>query len=85
MKEDEREKGQEKEAFDPRGVMLQDMIGVPAFDQFIQAVVFDVPSLMSRPTARSSGTFALLREWITTCHARAPCGAHLSLDKRNRI
>ena len=42
MKEDE------KEAFERGGVMLQDMIGVPTFDPFIQAVGFDVPSLKSK-------------------------------------
>ena len=48
VKVDEREKGQEKEAFDRGGVMLQNMIGVPTLDQFIKAVVFDVPPLMSK-------------------------------------
>ena len=43
-----RVKEDEKEAFDRGGVMLQDRIGVPTFDPFIQAVGFDVPSLMSK-------------------------------------
>ena len=48
MKEDECEKGHEEEAFDGRGVMLQDMIGVPTLDQFVESVVFDVPSLVPK-------------------------------------
>jgi hypothetical protein len=48
MKEDECEKGHEKEAFDGRGVMLQDMIGVPTLNQFLESVVFDVPSLVPK-------------------------------------
>ena len=48
MKEDEREKRHEQEAFDGRGVMLQNMIGVPSLDQLIEAVVFDVPSLVPK-------------------------------------
>ena len=43
MKEDEGQKRHEQEAFDGSGVMLQDMIGVPALDQLIETVVFDVP------------------------------------------
>ena len=48
MKEDECEKGHEEEAFDGRTVMLQDMIGVPTLDQFVESVVFDVPSLVRK-------------------------------------
>ena len=58
VKEDEREKGHEREAFDRGGVMLQDMIGVPTFDQFIKAVVFDVPSLMSKTNSTFEGGLA---------------------------
>jgi hypothetical protein len=32
MKEDESEKGHEEEAFDGRGIILQNMIGVPTLD-----------------------------------------------------
>ena len=48
MKEDECEKGHEEEAFDGRGVMLQDMISVPTLNQFVESVVFDVPSLVPK-------------------------------------
>ena len=48
MKEDQRQKRHEQEAFDGSGVMLQYMIGVPTLDQFIEAVVFDVPSLVTK-------------------------------------
>ena len=48
MKEDECEKGHEEEAFDGSGVMLQNMIGVPTLDQFVESVVFDVPSLVRK-------------------------------------
>ena len=49
MKEDEWEKDhEEEEAFDGSGVMLQDMIGVPTLDQLVEAVVFDVPSLVPK-------------------------------------
>ena len=48
MKEDECEKGHEQEAFDGSGVMFQDMIGVPTLDQFVESVVFDVPSLVPK-------------------------------------
>ena len=48
-------KEDEKEAFDRGGVLLQDMIGVPAFDPFIQAVGFDVPSLMSKTDGTLEG------------------------------
>ena len=44
MKADEREEGHEQEAFDGGGVVLQEIIGVPAPDQFIEAVIFGVPS-----------------------------------------
>jgi hypothetical protein len=52
MKENERERGHEQEAFDSGGVMLQDMIGMPTRDQFIEAMVFDVPS----PVSKTDGT-----------------------------
>ena len=48
MKEDEGQKRHEQEAFDGSGVMLQDMIGVPTLNQLIEAVVFDVPSLVPK-------------------------------------
>src|SRR5438552_13647697 len=48
MKEDERQKRHEQEAFDSGGVMLQYMIGVPTLDQLIEAVVFDIPSLVPK-------------------------------------
>src|SRR5437879_2854267 len=56
MKEDERQKRHEQEAFDGAGVVLQDMIGVPTLDQLVEAVVFDVPSLAPKTTARATGT-----------------------------
>ena len=48
MKEDECEKGHEQKAFDGRSVMLQYMIGVPTLDQLVEAMVFDVPSLVPK-------------------------------------
>ena len=48
MKEDECEKGHEQKAFDGRSVMLQDMIGVPTLDQFVESVVLDIPSLVCK-------------------------------------
>jgi hypothetical protein len=38
MKEDERQKRHEQEAFDSSGVMLQYMIGVPTLDQLVETV-----------------------------------------------
>ena len=59
VKENQGQECHEQEAFDGSGVMLQNMIGVPALDQFIEAVVFDVPSLM--PKTDNSGHGNLLR------------------------
>src|SRR5664279_1851959 len=55
MKEDERQKRHEQEAFDGGGVVLQYMIGVPTLDQFIEAVVFDVPSLVPKTDGARHG------------------------------
>ena len=68
MKKDEREKGHEQEAFDRGGVMLQDMIGVPDFDQLIKAVVFDDPLLMSKTDGTLGGTSA---DGVVVTHTQA--------------
>src|ERR1035437_1773133 len=57
MKEDEREKRHEQEAFDGSGVMLQYMIGVPTLDQLILKPWFSMSHRWCpKPTARSTGT-----------------------------
>ena len=55
VKEDQREKGHQQEALDGGGVVLQHMIGVPTLDQFIEAVVFDAPSLVPKPDGAGHG------------------------------
>ena len=55
VKENERQEGHEQEAFDGGGVVLQEMIGVPTLDQFIEAVIFDVPSLMAKANGTLDG------------------------------
>lgn len=61
MNGDECEKGHEQEAFDGSGVVFQDTIGVPSrMDQFVEAMVFDVPSL----APKTDGTvYGKLRCW----------------------
>jgi len=39
VKQDEREEGHKQEALDGGVVVLQDMIGVPALDQFVKTVI----------------------------------------------
>ena len=58
--DDEREKRQEKEALDGSGVVLKDMIGVPTVDQLVEAMIFDVPSLVPKPDGTLQGN---LRRW----------------------
>ena len=41
--------------FDGGGVVLQDMIGVPTLDQLVEAVVFDVPSLVPKTDGACHG------------------------------
>ena len=46
MKDVVGEEGDEQEAFDGAGVMFENMIGMPLVDQFVEAMVFDVPTLV---------------------------------------
>ena len=55
MKEDEAEKGRQQEALNGGGIVRIDMIGVPAVDQFIEAMIFDFPSLVSESDAALGG------------------------------
>ncbi len=47
MKQDECVKSEKQEALDGVGVMGEHMAGFPAIDQFVEAVIFDIPALMS--------------------------------------
>jgi len=40
-----------------RGVMLEDVIGVPLVDQLVEAIILDIPSLVAKWTARSTETW----------------------------
>src|ERR1700722_8816468 len=60
VKEDQGQKCHEQEAFDSSSVVLQNMVGVPPLDQLIEAVIFDVPSLMPKTDYSGHGN---LRRW----------------------
>ena len=41
------QEGQQEECFDGVGLVLINVVGLPAIDQFIEAEVFNIPSLMT--------------------------------------
>ena len=47
MKDIAGEEGDQQETLDGVGIVLVDMIGMPALDQFVEPMIFDVPSLMT--------------------------------------
>jgi len=51
----EGEEGDQQEALDGVGVVPVDVVGVPAFDQFIEPVIFDIPSLVAEGDGRLGG------------------------------
>jgi hypothetical protein len=44
LKEDQGQEGERQEALDGRGAVPEDGIGVPAVDQFVEAVIPDIPA-----------------------------------------
>src|SRR6267143_1077074 len=46
VKEVVSQEGHEQKAFDGAGVMLEHMIGVPFVGQLVEAIIFDIPSLV---------------------------------------
>jgi hypothetical protein len=45
----------EQETFHGGAVVFQHMIGAPTLDQFVEAVVFDVPALVSKSDGAPHG------------------------------
>ncbi len=56
MKDVVGEKRHEQEAFDGAGRMFENVIGVPFVDQFVEAIILDIPTLWPRRTTRSVET-----------------------------
>ena len=48
MKEVVSQEGHEQKAFDGAGIMLEHMIGVPFVGQLVEAIILDIPSLVSQ-------------------------------------
>ena len=46
MKDVVSEEGHQQKALDRFGIMLEDMIGVPFVDQFVEGIILDIPSLV---------------------------------------
>ncbi len=49
------QEGYEQKAFDGAGIMLVDMIGVPFVGQLVEAIILDIPSLVSQTDDCSTG------------------------------
>src|SRR5207237_331429 len=48
VKDIESQEGDQQKALDGVGVMLVDVIGVPAVDQFVEPVIFNIPALVAQ-------------------------------------
>jgi hypothetical protein len=53
MKDVVSEEGHEEKTLDGTWVMLEDVIGVPFVDQLVEAIIFDIPSLVPRNGRRA--------------------------------
>ena len=42
------QKSHEQETFDGLGMVLKNMIGIPSGDQFVESIIFDIPSLVTK-------------------------------------
>ena len=60
MKDVVSEERDEQEAFDGAGVMLENVIGMPFVDEFVEAIILDVPTLVAETDHPLSGN---LRGW----------------------
>jgi hypothetical protein len=49
------QEGDQQEAFDGVGIVPVDMVGMPAVDQFVEAMVLDVPSLVTETDSPLGG------------------------------
>ena len=58
MKDVESQESHQQETFDGVGIVPENMIGIPAGDQFVKAIIFDVPALVSE-------TYDLVREQLS--------------------
>ena len=57
MKDVISEEGYEQEALDGAGFVLVDMIGVPFVGQLVEAIILDIPSLVSQTDDLLDGKF----------------------------
>ena len=55
VKDIEGEEGCQQEAFDGIGLVLIDMVGMPGIGQFVEAVIFDIPSLVAEGNGLRGG------------------------------
>ena len=56
LKDIEGQEGQQQEALNRIGAVHIDVVGMPAINQFVEPVVFDVPALVAEADARPVGT-----------------------------
>ena len=55
MKDVVSEERDEQEAFDGAGVMFENVIGMPFVDEFVEAIILDVPTLVAETDYALSG------------------------------
>ena len=57
MKDVAGEKGDQQETLDGIGVVPVDMVGMPTFDQFVEPMILDIPSLVTETDGPLGGNW----------------------------